>query len=54
MFKKEDARYARFLASSLNSIFYQGRMGILAAGDFGTPQVCGQVAGGMYVIFLAT
>ena len=41
MFKKEHGRYARFVAASLCAMRYQCRMGIIAAGDQGCPQVLG-------------
>ncbi|KAL6746411.1 hypothetical protein V8C86DRAFT_2944009 [Haematococcus lacustris] len=38
MFKKEDARYARFCTAALSSMGYQCRIGVLLAGDYGCPQ----------------
>lgn len=37
--KKEDARYARYMAGELVSMRYQCRMGVLSAGEFGSAQV---------------
>ena len=44
MFKKEKGRYARFVAASLCSHRYQCRIGVLAAGDYGCPQVRSWIA----------
>ena len=38
-FKKEDALYARFMASAITAMRYQCRIGVIAAGDHGCPQV---------------
>jgi site-specific DNA-cytosine methylase len=37
-FKKENALYARFMASAITALRYQCRIGIIAAGDHGCPQ----------------
>ncbi|GAX80751.1 hypothetical protein CEUSTIGMA_g8186.t1 [Chlamydomonas eustigma] len=37
-FKKEDALYARFMASAITAMRYQCRIGIIAAGDHGCAQ----------------
>lgn len=39
MAKKENGRYARFATASLTAMRYQVRIGVLAAGDYGVPQV---------------
>lgn len=38
MFKKEHARYARFMACALAAMRYQSRFSVLAAGEFGSIQ----------------
>lgn len=40
IYKKEDAKYARFTLMTMLLHGYQGRAGILTAGNYGTPQVC--------------
>jgi hypothetical protein len=40
IFKKEDAKYARFTLMTMLLHGYQGRAAILTAGNYGAPQVC--------------
>jgi hypothetical protein len=40
IYKKEDAKYARFTLMTMLLHGYQGRAAILTAGNYGAPQVC--------------